>query len=41
MRYVIYLTLILCVSTVSAEILFQDDFENGKIDTSKWTPQGT
>ena len=41
MRYVIYLTLILCVSTVSAEILFQDDFENGEIDTSKWTPQGT
>lgn len=41
MRYVIYLTLILCVSTVSAEILFEDDFEGGKIDNAKWTPQGS
>ena len=32
MRYAICLLLILCVSTVSAEILFQDDFESGKID---------
>lgn len=26
---------------VSAEILFEDDFEMGKIDESKWTPQAS
>lgn len=41
MRYVIYLPLILCVSTVSAEILFQDDFENGEVDKAKWVSHGT
>ena len=41
MRYVICLTLILCVNTVSADILFQDDFESGKVDNAKWAPQGT
>lgn len=41
MRYAICLILILCVSTVSAEILFQDDFEGGKIDTTLWAPQGS
>ena len=41
MRYAICLALILCVSTVSAEILFQDDFESGKVDNKKWTPNGT
>lgn len=38
MRYVFLLMLILCVSTVSAEILFEDDFEGGEIDNSKWAP---
>ncbi len=41
MRYAICLLLILCVSTVSAEILFQDDFESGKIDDKKWAPQAS
>ena len=41
MRYAICLLLILCVSTVSAEILFQDDFESGKIDDKKWSPQAS
>lgn len=41
MRYAICLLLILCVSTVSAEILFQDDFEGGKVDNDKWAPLGT
>ena len=41
MRYIICLMLILCASTVSAEILFQDDFEGGKIDTALWTPQAS
>ncbi len=41
MRYVICLMLILCVSTVSAEILFQDDFENGEVDKAKWVSHGT
>ncbi len=40
MRYVIYLILILCVSTVSSKVLFEDDFEDGEIDTSKWAPTG-
>ncbi len=41
MRYAFCLLLILCASTVSAEILFQDDFEGGKVDDKKWTPHGT
>lgn len=41
MRYLICLMLILCVGTVSAEILFQDDFEGGKVDNNNWSPLGT
>ncbi len=41
MRYTICLILILCASTVSGEILFQDDFESGNVDNKKWMPQGT
>jgi hypothetical protein len=41
MRYVILLTLILCGSISYSEILFEDDFESGKIDKNKWTPQGS
>ncbi len=41
MRYIVILTLIFCVNTVSAEILFQDDFESGKVDKAKWSPVGT
>ncbi len=41
MRYLIILTILLCVSTVSAEILFHDDFESGEIDDAKWVAQGT
>ena len=41
MRYVFFMMLIICASTVSAEILFQDDFEGGKVDNKKWAPQGT
>ena len=41
MRYVFFMILIICASTVSAEILFQDDFEGGKIDTALWAPQGS
>lgn len=41
MRYVLLLALLLCVSTSYSEILFQDDFESGKIDKDKWTAQGS
>ncbi len=41
MRYVIYLMLILSIGTVSAEILFQDDFESNEIDESKWEALAT
>ncbi len=41
MRYAICIMLILCAGTVSAEILFQDDFESGAIDAAKWDAQGT
>ena len=41
MRYAIFLMVILCVGTVTAEVLFDDDFESGDIDDSKWAPQGT
>ena len=41
MRYAICLMLILCVGTVSAKILFQDDFEGGKIDDALWAPQAS
>lgn len=41
MRFLICLAMILCVGTVSAELLFHDDFEGGNIDESKWAPQGT
>ena len=41
MRYIILLMMILCVGTVTAEVLFEDDFEGGDIDDSKWAPQGT
>jgi len=33
--------MILCVGTVTAEVLFDDDFESGNIDDSRWAPQGT
>lgn len=36
MRFLIYLTLVLCICTSYAEILFEDDFEGGKIDNAKW-----
>lgn len=41
MRSIIYVFLMLFVYSVSASILFQDDFESGKIDSAKWTPQGS
>ena len=41
MRYALFLILILCVGTVSADVLFEDDFESGNIDDSKWAAQGT
>ena len=41
MRYVIFLIMILCIGSVTAEVLFEDDFESGNIDESKWAPQGT
>lgn len=41
MRYALFLVLILCVGTVSADVLFEDDFESGNIDDSKWAAQGT
>ncbi|MCY3741035.1 MAG: hypothetical protein OXH00_08440 [Candidatus Poribacteria bacterium] len=46
MRYTIFFTLIfltlaLCVSTVSAEILFHDDFERQEIDLAQWAPQAS
>ena len=41
MRYFVCLTLILCAATVSADILFHDDFEGDNIDDTKWVPQGT
>lgn len=41
MRYAFCLLLILCASTVSAEILFQDDFEGGNIDKALWAPLGS
>lgn len=41
MRYLVCLMLILCVNAVSAEILFQDDFEGGKIDKALWAPQAS
>ena len=41
MRYFVCLTLILCAATVSADILFHDDFEGDNIDDTKWAPQGT
>ena len=36
MRYAIFLMMILCIGTVTAEVLFEDDFESGNIDESKW-----
>lgn len=41
MRYFLCLVLILCVGTVSADVLFEDDFESGDIDESKWAAQGS
>ena len=41
MRYFVILALILCAATVSAEILFHDDFESGSIDETKWVPKNT
>jgi len=41
MRYIIFSMMILCVGTVTAEVLFDDDFESGNIDDSRWAPQGT
>ena len=31
----------MCISTVSADILFQDDFESGEIDDAKWDAMTT
>ena len=41
MRYFVCLLLILCAATVSAEILFHDDFEGENIDDTKWVPKNT
>lgn len=41
MRYALFLMLILCVGMVSADVLFEDDFESGNIDDSKWAALGT
>ena len=41
MRYVIFLMMILCIGTVTADVLFDDDFEGGAIDDAKWAAQGT
>ena len=41
MRCLICMIMILLVCSVSAEILFQDDFESGNIDKVKWTSQGS
>ncbi len=41
MRSIIYLFLVILVYPASGDILFQDDFESGKIDSAKWTPQGS
>ena len=38
-RVALIVTLMLCVSAVSAEILFHDDFERLEIDLGRWTPQ--
>ena len=38
-QYAIFLILVLCVSTSSAEILFYDDFERQAIDLTNWTPR--
>ena len=39
MKYFMCLVMILCVGTVSAEILFEDDFESGNIDDSNGLPK--
>ncbi len=41
MRYIIFLMMILCIGTVTADVLFDDDFEGGAIDDAKWAAQGT
>ena len=41
MRYAIFLMMILCIGAVTAEVLFEDDFESGNIDESKWAALGT
>ena len=41
MRYVIFLMMILYIGAVTAEVLFDDDFESGNIDESKWAALGT
>ena len=46
MRYTIFFTLMLGIFAITglnvdADILFQDDFEGGKIDEAKWTPQAS
>lgn len=38
---ILIIVLMVCVGNGYAEILFQDDFELGKIDEGKWTPQGS
>ena len=38
-QYAIFLILVLCVSTGSAEILFYDDFERQEIDLTNWIPR--
>ena len=39
MQYAIFLIFLLYISTVSAEILFHDDFERSEIDLDRWAPQ--
>lgn len=39
--HVLILGLALSVGSLSADILFQDDFESGDIDESLWTPQAS
>ena len=40
-RYVIFLMMVLCIGNVTADVLFDDDFEGGAIDDAKWAAQGT
>ena len=39
MQYAIFLIFLLYISTVSAEILFHEDFERSEIDLDRWAPR--